>query len=81
MQTIELNALLGRGARGWGSGPQAIAGYGWPGPDADSPVCASCGGGLGEDLLDDGPGFCPSCEERSHLGEFPEIYVELGGGD
>ena len=29
----------------------------------------------------DGVLFCPSCEERSHLGEFPEIDVELGGGD
>jgi hypothetical protein len=25
--------------------------------------------------------FCPSCQERSHLGDLAEFYVELGGGD
>lgn len=45
--------------------------------------CAACGAPVAVIPVEtsDGVWFCNSCQERSHLGDFPEVYVELGGGD
>jgi hypothetical protein len=65
----------------WGKGPPGLAGLAWPGADEDC-LCASCGSPVDRVQEADAGSvvFCPSCQEGSHLGEFSEVYVELGGG-
>jgi hypothetical protein len=83
MNVISLTDALKPGADCWGEGPPGLSGFAWPGADDDPPECASCGLALEVGALPaaDGVLFCASCEERSHLGDLAEIYVELGGGD
>jgi hypothetical protein len=68
-----LDAIVGR--------PRAFLPY--LDPVDGPPECASCGGpieaGAGTERSE--VYFCESCRERSHLGDFSDIYVELGGGD
>ncbi len=55
----------------------------FPGGRRESVECAACGAhvaALPASTAND-VWFCASCQERSHLGDFPEVYVELGGGD
>ena len=72
------------GAECWGMGPPGLAGFAWPGADAeDSLECASCRSPVGFFQASEYGSvvFCPNCEESPSLGDFPELYAELGGGD
>jgi hypothetical protein len=55
----------------------------WPADDPEdaSATCPCCGSRTrsNPEALTGSLSFCTSCEERSHLGDFPEIYAELGG--
>lgn len=83
MKRPSLTDALRPGADCWGAGPPGLAGIAWPGADEDPLECASCGAPMkvGAPPAANGVLFCPSCQERSHLGDLAEFYVELGGGD
>ncbi len=84
MVSLAWTDALKPGARCWGKGPPGLIGFAWPGPDAEDAVeCPSCGSPIGFSQASEAGAvaFCTTCEERSHLGDFPEIYAELGGGD
>ncbi len=83
MNRFSLTVVLKPGADCWGEGPPGLAGVAWPNTGDEPPECASCGAPMKIGALPaaDGVLFCPSCEERSHMGDLSEIYVDLGGGD
>lgn len=82
MNRFSLTDALKPGADCWGEGPPGLAGFAWPGSDEEPRECALCGAPMKAGALPAAAGvlFCPSCEERSHLGDLAEFYVELGGG-